>query len=125
MKRLALVAAVLLALGPAMATSAHAAPFCVIKDVPAGATHCGIYMDAAPKVQVPVISVPVTAEYPTGWICKHDLANLPSGAHTCAGSAIIIADALWGGPLESPKSPPFAFTRPGVPAAPASLGLSP
>ena len=102
----------------AFVPSAYAAPFVVSDPVDPATTQCGVFLNAAPKVTVPVT---VTAGVKT---CKYDLATLASGTHTVKMTAITINDPVWGS-QESAQSAPLAFSRPGVPVAPVGLGLSP
>ena len=108
-------AAVLLA-----AATVHAAPFVVSDPAPAAGqqpTHCGILLDSAAKVDVPV------ASDATGKYCKYDVGSVSAGSHTVKATFVVI-DSVWGR-LESPVSAPFAFTRPVSPAAPGGFGLVP
>lgn len=97
---------------------AHAAPFVTSDPVDTGTTSCGVFMDAAPKVVVPVAIVGGVK------VCQYDLATLSSGSHTIQMTAIIAATATNTGG-ESAKSLPLAFIKQVAPAAPAGLGLSP
>lgn len=98
--------------------SVLAAPFVVSDTLPAGVTQCGVYMDAAAKVTIPVTAVT------GGNICKHDIAAISTGSHTVTMTSITVNDPVWGS-QESVKSSPLSFVRPSSPAAPASLQLSP
>lgn len=100
------------------AAAVHAAPFVVSDPVDPATTHCGVFLNAAAKVTVPVT---VTATVKT---CQYDLANLASGSHTIAMTALVAKTATNTG-AESAKSSPLAFSKPDAPAAPAGLGLSP
>lgn len=97
---------------------ASAAPFVITDPVDPATTQCGVFLDAAAKQVIPV-TVSGTSK-----ICKYDLATLASGSHTVQMTAITVNDPVWGS-RESAKSTPLAFTKPDVPAPPASLGLSP
>lgn len=92
---------------------AFAAPF-VVADVVAGVASCGVYLDTNAKVVVPA----------TGTTCRYDLAGLPSGSHVVKLTAITVADPIWG-TQESVESAPLPFVKPGVPAAPSGLTLTP
>jgi uncharacterized membrane protein len=92
---------------------AFAAPF-VTADVVAGVASCGVYLDTNAKVTVPV----------TGTTCRYDLAGLPAGSHVVKMTAITVADPLWG-TQESAESAPLPFVKPGAPAAPSGLTLTP
>ena len=107
-----------LALALFLSTPVFAAPFVVSDIVAAGVTQCGIYMDAAPKVTIPVTAAT------GGNICKHDLSGISSGAHSVQFTAITVNDPIWGS-QESAKSLPLSFSRPALPAAPAGLVLQP
>lgn len=100
----------------ACAASAQAAPH-LYGTVQDGVTHCGVVIDGAPKVTVPVIqgSTPLT--------CRLDLASLGTGPHVATMTAII-DDPVWG-TQESAPSAPFSFTRPAAPAAPSTPHLAP
>ena len=105
----------LLALFPSLASAVS-----IVSDAVDPATsQCGVFMDALPKV-----TVPVTVQGATK-ICKYDLApTFAPGTHTVTMTAITVNDPVWGN-AESAKSTPLVFTKPGVPAAPGNLGLSP
>ena len=97
----------------------HGAPF-LVSDPYAGTpapTHCGIYVDAAAKIEVPVV------KDASGIYCKYDLSAVATGSHVVKATHII-KDALWG-TLESGVSSPLAFARPASPTGPAGLALSP
>ena len=97
---------------------AEAAPFAASDPVAGGATaptHCGLYLDAAAKVEVPVQTDA------SGVFCKFDMAAVSVGAHTVKAT-FIRNDPIWG-TLEGVQSAPLTFTRPGVPAIPAGLIL--
>jgi len=96
---------------------ALAAPFVVTDALAPGVTHCGVFIDAQPK-----ITVAVTAQGASN-ICRFDAANIASGAHRVEMTAII-NDPLWG-VQESLRSLPLDFTRPAAPAAPPGLRLEP
>lgn len=95
------------------APAAFAAPF-VVADVAAGVAACGVLLDTQAKVTVPV----------TGTTCRYDLASVPVGSHVVKMTALTVADPLWG-TQESAESAPLPFVRPGVPAAPSGLTLTP
>lgn len=93
---------------------ASASPF-VVADVVTGVAQCGVVLDGAAKVLIPS----------TGTTCKYDLtAALPVGPHTVTMTALTVNDPVWG-TQESGASSPLAFTKPGTPAAPSGLQLSP
>ena len=97
---------------------AFAAPFVVSDSLTPGVTQCGVFMDAAPKVTIPVTAVT------GGNICKHDIAAVSIGSHTVRMTAITVNDPIWGS-QESVQSSPLTFVRPAVPSAPAGLQLAP
>jgi len=101
---------------------AQAQPFVRSDPIPtsAGVTECGVTLDAAVKVFVPVVAV-TPAPVPPTVQCKVDTAPMLVGAHTIKLSHR--AGAPWN--VESADSAPFAFTKPAAPAVPAGLGLSP
>ncbi len=83
-----------------------------------GITQCGVYLDSAAKVSIPVTAVT------GGNICKFDASGVSTGSHSIQMTFITVNDPIWGS-LESAKSLPLNFVRPGVPAAPTGLGLTP
>lgn len=109
---------ILLALCLLIAANATAAPFVVSDPVHPSTTHCGVTLNATPK-----ITVPVTV---TGTVknCQYDLANLASGSHSITMTAIVEKTATNTG-AESAQSPPLAFSKPAAPAVPGGLALSP
>lgn len=96
---------------------AQAAPFVVSDPVDPATTQCGVFLNAAPKVTIPVT---VTSGVKT---CKYDLATLASGTHSIRMTAITVNDPIWGS-QESAQSLPLAFSKPGAPVAPGGLVLS-
>ena len=96
---------------------ALSAPFVVSDLLDPRATHCGILMDAVPKVVIPVVAEA------GGNICKFDLAGISNGSHTVMATAIAI-DPIWGS-QESVQSSPLSFVRPAGVSAPAGLELQP
>lgn len=98
--------------------AAVGAPFVVSDILPAGVTQCGVFMDAAAKVTIPVTAVT------GGNICKHDVGAVTAGSHTVRMTAITINDPIWGS-QESVQSAPLVFVRPAAPIAPAGLQLAP
>lgn len=96
----------------------YANPFVVSDPLPAGVTQCGVFLDALAKTTVPVTAVS------GGNICKVDIGNVTVGSHTISLTSITVNDPIWGS-LESAKSAPLSFTRPGVPNAPTGLVLQP
>lgn len=99
--------------------TAGAAPFVITDPLPAGVTQCGVYLDTGS-----VVRIPVTASAPGSNICRVDLATVTTGSHTISLTSITTNDPVWGS-LESARSAPFPFSRPGVPVPPSGLGLSP
>ena len=85
-----------------------ASPFVVSDPLTTGVTACGVYIDSAPKVTVPVTVVA------GGNICQYDLIGLAAGTHTLSMTAITLSDPIWGF-QESVKSSPLSFTL-GLPA---------
>lgn len=112
MKRLLLIS--LFCCAPAHAVG----PFVASDILVPGVSQCGVFMDAAPKVTIPVIAVT------GGNICKLDISGLPPGAHSVTMTAIAVNDPIYGS-QESPPSLPLAFTKPSPPAAPTGLKLIP
>ena len=81
-------------------------------------THCGFFLDGAPKATVPVNVVGAVKN------CELTLADtLANGAHTVTATAII-NDPVWG-VKESPQTPPLSFVKPAAPATPAGVRLAP
>jgi hypothetical protein len=97
--------------------TAVAAPFVVSDPLAAGVTHCGVLLDAQPKQ---IVAVTVEAGES---ICKFNLAGISVGSHNVRMTAQI-NDPIWGS-LESAESSPLTFVKPGVPATPGGLGLTP
>ena len=97
--------------------TASAAPFVVSDPLDPRATNCGILMDAAPKVVIPVVAEA------GGNICKFDLAGISNGSHTVKMTAIA-NDPIWGS-QESAESVPLSFVRPAAPSVPGGLELQP
>lgn len=100
--------------------AAQSAPF-VISDPSTDTpqpTHCGLLLDASPKVDVVVAKDANGKSY-----CQFDMAGITTGAHTVKAT-FVLNDPTWGR-IESPVSVPLALTRPGSPTAPAGLGLKP
>lgn len=95
-----------------------AAPFVVTDPVDPATTHCGVLLNVAPKLIVPVTTAGGVKN------CRYDLATLASGSHTITMTAIVEKTANNTG-AESAPSSPLAFSKPGVPAVPAGLALSP
>ena len=110
MKRISLILAM-------FSASALAAPFVVTDPLDASATHCGVFLDAAPKQTVPV------AVEGTNKICKFDVQGISNGSHSIRMTAIS-NDPIWG-VQESPQSVPLAFVKPAAPATPAGIRLAP
>ncbi|MFO1305208.1 MAG: hypothetical protein U1F54_15870 [Burkholderiales bacterium] len=81
---------------------AVAAPFVVSDPVALGVAQCGVYVDSAPSVTIPVTVVA------TGSICNYDVGGLAPGSHTVAMTAMTLSDPIWGF-QESAKSTPLAF----------------
>lgn len=97
------------------------APFVTSDPLSPGVTQCGVFLDAATKVTIPVTAV----TSPTaGNICKFDVGSVSVGNHTISLSAITVSDPVWGS-QESARSSPLAFTRPLPPAVPSGLLLTP
>ena len=87
-----------------LSSNIMAAPFLVSDPTIQTVTHCGIYMDDKPVVDVPVEVV--TA----GDRCKYDLSTLTEGSHTVTAT-FVNQDPVWGR-VESASSAPFVFVRP-------------
>ena|SRR3990167_2357368 len=100
-----------------MSATVLSAPFVVSDPLDPAATHCGVLMDAAAKVVIPV--TPDAG----GNICKFDLAGISNGSHTVKMTAIA-NDPVWGS-QESAESVPLSFVRPAAPSVPGGLGLQP
>lgn len=112
----ALTGAMVWAMNRAMA--AGPGPYVVTDPVAVGVTQCGVYLDAMPKVVIPVTSLASSN------ICQYDLstATIAIGAHS------IMMTAMFSDPgsLESPQSIPLAFAWPiRIPARPGGLRLQP
>ena len=96
---------------------ALSAPFVVSDPLDPRATNCGVFLDAAAKV-----TIPVTADG-TDKVCKYDISGVSVGSHTIRMTAIA-NDPVWGS-QESAESVPLSFVRPAAPSVPAGLGLQP
>jgi hypothetical protein len=101
---------------------AGAAPFIVSDPYPSASnskpTHCGLYLDAAAKVESAVTTDAA------GTYCKLDMAGVTVGSHS-AKLSFIVRDVVWGA-LEGAQSVPFSFARPLAPTvAPSGVSLSP
>lgn len=94
--------------------AANAAPFVVSDPSNEAPTHCGVWMDSAPRQEIPVAIDATGAPY-----CRIDLESVSAGGHVIKAS-FVKKDAVWG-TLESAQSAPFEFVRPGAPAAPLLL----
>ena len=81
-------------------------------------TLCSVYIDAATTGTDSPVMTDTTGTY-----CHYDLSALSIGAHT-AKAKFAIVDPVWGR-QESTFSNTVNFTRPGLPAAPANLIISP
>ena len=99
------------------ATSTFAAPFIVSDPLDPRATDCGVFLDSAAKVVIPVTPMPA------GNICKFDVGGVSNGSHTIKMTAIA-NDPVWGS-QESDESLPLVFARPGQPTIPGGLKLAP
>ncbi len=97
------------------------APFVVSDPLTTGVTQCGVFLDAAAKVTIPVTAVTMPV---AGNICKVDVGGVSAGNHTVSMTAITVNDPIWGS-QESPQSSPLAFTKPAVPTVPSGLRLTP
>jgi hypothetical protein len=94
-----------------------AAPFVVSDPLDPRATSCGVLLDAAAKVTIPVTT------QGTDKICKYDISGVSVGAHTIRMTTIA-NDPVWGS-QESVPSAPLSFARPSGVSAPAGLELQP
>lgn len=97
------------------------APFVVSDPLATGTSQCGVFLDAAAKITIPVF--PATAPA-VGNICKFDVGSVSVGSHTIQMTAISVNDPVWGS-QESGKSSPLVFVRPAAPAVPGGLQLTP
>jgi hypothetical protein len=86
-----------------MLVSTAEASYVVTDPITPGATQCGFYVDASPRV-----TVPVTPVY-SGNICMLDISALGAGTHTITATAISVNDPFWGS-QESPPSLPLVLT---------------
>jgi hypothetical protein len=84
--------------------AANASPFIVSDPSIQDVSHCGVYMDGNPVVEVAVDIVAAGAR------CKFDVGSVTPGEHTVTAT-FIKNDAAWGR-LESASSVPFVFVRP-------------
>lgn len=80
-------------------------------------THCGWYIDAAPKEVLPVALDTAGKPY-----CSRDMKDALPGQHSLKAT-FIIHDAQWGD-REGAQSAPFSYTVPSSPSVtPAALRL--
>lgn len=86
-----------------------------------GVSQCGILLDAAAEVKIPVTALPAPA---TSNICKFSVSGIPAGVHTIKMTSITVNDPVWGS-QESAPSLPLTFTRPAAPSVPSGLQLVP
>lgn len=86
----------------------------IVADVASGTAQCGVFLDAAAKVVIPAV----------GTTCTYDVSTVSVGLHSIKMTAISVNDPVWGS-QESAQSAAFSFTRPGTPAAPSGLRLTP
>lgn len=99
---LAIEGALVAALALALPSCAAAVPFIVSDPLAAGVVQCGVYVDSAPRVTVPVTAVV------EGNICRYDVSGLAAGEHTVSMTAITLSDPVWGF-QESAKSSLLTF----------------
>jgi hypothetical protein len=102
-------------------SSAFSAPFVTTDPLSPGATSCGVFLDASPKIVIAVS--PATAPL-VGNICKFDVGNVSVGSHTIKMTAIPVPDPIWG-TQESAQSSPLSFIRPAAISVPSGLQLVP
>lgn len=98
-----------------VAVSAQSAPFVVSDSTMQTVTHCGLLLDSAAKLDVPVVTVT------DGKICKFDLSAVTAGVHSIKATFVNI-DPVWGR-SESVASVPFTFTRPASTMGESPAGL--
>lgn len=101
--------------------TALAQPYIVTDPLQVGVTQCGVYLDAQPKVVIPVTIVVTGGQ---GSICKYSISTVTVGTHSIQLTSIAVNDPVWGS-QESAKSVPFSFARPGTPGAPTGIVLTP
>lgn len=106
------------ALALLLSDSLAAAPFVISDAYTAGVkpTHCGLLLNSAAKVDVPVALDAAGNPY-----CRFDIGTVGTGAHVVKATAVLL-DAVWGR-LESAESLPLSFSRPAAPGVPSSLKL--
>jgi hypothetical protein len=93
-----------------------ASPFIVSDDTAQDVTHCGVFIDSDPKIDIPVTDTKS---------CKYDINYVSVGAHTIKFTYVKI-DPIWGR-SESVESAPFTFTRPSqtIEVSPSGLLIAP
>jgi hypothetical protein len=96
------------------AVGAHAAPF--LQADPIDPNGSGCIVTGLPAVIPAAATVSTVAGVR---VCRWDLAALPVGSVSVT-VVVKSADPLWS---DSPPTPPFPFTRPVSPTAPATLHL--
>lgn len=79
---------------------------------------CGVFLDSNPRTAISTVLVG------TVHTCKLDVSGVSNGSHSVKFTAVATNDPTWG-TQESGQSAPFAFSRPGSPAAPTNLRLGP
>lgn len=81
-------------------------------------THCGYYLNALPKVEVPVAKDADGNAY-----CKVDISAMPVGSNTVKLTFVHFHPVF--GRQESVPSLPLAVIRPTIPLAPTNLTATP
>jgi len=94
------------------------APYVVSDLLDSRADKCGVFLDAVPKVTVPVALAVLPV---VGNICKYSVAFVTVGVHSITMTAINSLDTtVWG---ESAQSVPLSFTRPTAIGIPTNLRM--
>lgn len=86
-----------------------------------GVSQCGVLLDTAPEIKIPVTPQPSPA---IGNICSFKVNTVSPGTHTIKMTSITTNDPVWGS-QESAPSLPLTFTRPAAPSVPSGLQLVP
>ena len=100
-----------------------AAQAAIRADVHPDTTHCGVIVDALPKVIVPAQNATIGPAAPTGRICEYDPSSLGQGTHTIRMTAIVATTPTVIGGESAPSMPPFDFQKRDTPSVPSNIRI--